>query len=111
MGEDKKLTGREAVIALMQGKKIRAPNAQPYFYLNNDNVLIRQLPNEPFENCHDLGYGFDSLLRHDYWELVSEPMVYESETVVGGEYDFEVSVQVPKKFNGKRVKVRVEEIL
>lgn len=110
MTDTKKLTGREAVIALMQGKKIRAPNAQPYFYLNNDNVLIRQLPNEPLENCHDLGYGFDSLLRHDYWELVPEPMVLEGERTVGDIHG-NLVVHLDFSWNSKRVKVRVEEIL
>ncbi len=98
-----KLTGREAVIALMDGKKVI--NGGAIFYFTDGRCLSRYSDGTISER------SLDEVFSYGNWTIVPEPMVYESETVVGGEYDFEVSVQVPKKFNGKRVKVRVEEIL
>ena len=111
--EQKKLTGREAVIALLDGKKIRAIGAEPYFYLSKDKVLLRQMPDKPFEDCRDLGYSLDDVLRDVDWEIVPEPMVWGSEILLNEipiSPDYTHCV-VPIRFHNKRVRIRIEEII
>ena len=123
---NKKLTGREAVIALMQGKNVRKTNAPSYFYFSEENKLCRRIPSGEHEECD---FGVEAcFFRYDDWEIVPEPMVWEGVESVIVELTQDNSVmyatypprptqterfliQVPETFANKRVKVRIEEIL
>jgi len=106
----KKLTGRQAVITLMQGNKVRKTGAPSYFYLSEQNRLCRRIPSGEHEECE---FGIEHcFFRHDDWEIVQEPEVWEGElegrlgglVTIGSEY-------MPNWMQNKLVKVRIEEIL
>lgn len=111
-----KLTGREAVIALMQGKKVK------------DNYVTFSLGYDDKEVLDDVGknYGFRYFLAKDEFYLVPEQMVWEGEGVAEvlknqlfengvlspmGTVAIIRATNFPLDGDGKRVKVRVEEIL
>ncbi len=104
MGEDKKLTGREAMIAVMQGKKVQRGDRREYtqFWVPEGSDLP--------------SWDIADILAFNDWELVPEPMVQELITKAISESNTDhdddgVVIYVDEKFLGKRVKVRVEEIL
>ena len=92
----KKLTGREAVIALMEGKTIR--------------VMVKRTPVTEKSEVWDLNYL--TTLKEEQVEIVPEPMVWEGELLADMDYHGdEACVEIPRSFLSKRVKVRIEEIL
>jgi len=104
----KKLTGREAVIALLDGKKIKTYEYtidEVIFYIKDYSLF------SSFEDKTEVHRDISDILLFDHWEIVPEPMVWEGEA----EPDFHsldvLTIMVPKEFDGKRVKVRIEEIL
>lgn len=108
MSESKRLTGREAVIALMQGKKVKRVSVPEFVYsINNCNHFVLH------RNKHYMGTHmvFHDFLTHNDWEIVPEPMVEEFEVKVLDETWGGASIEISHSFVGKRVKVRVEEIL
>ena len=109
----KKLTGREAVIALMEGKKIfrieKCISPEEEYRME----LLVDKNNQPCiwttKSPYAQPFSFDRVLSHDDWELV--PMVWEG--VEDAEYTdaYGAVIQIPHEWRNKRVKVRIEEIL
>ena len=105
-----KLTGKEAVIALMQGKKVREASGDVYYY--DENGLFCSDPSG--ENTHVFyGDDFGSIFEHDEWEIVIEPRVWEGvlEGRLGGMVLGGPGPVMPDWMLEKKFKVRAEEIL
>ena len=118
----KKLTGREAVIALMEGKKVRRTG------VFNEEQFNNMVSFDPAElkiictfndNPDDYDYWqLAHVVQFKDWEIVPEPMVWEgvesvlSHIPISQTHPYSQQyVSVPFRFSGKRVKVRIEEIL
>lgn len=119
----KKLTGREAVIALMDGKTLFTEDDQQ----GNSKIKFINGRVERLEtNIASPAWNINYILQKD-WEIVSEPMTWEGEEIVQ-EYigitikegfltdirepnDKYFYIKTPESFKNKRVKVRIEEIL
>jgi hypothetical protein len=126
----KKLTGREAVIALIEGRQVFRMGSF------SNNQFHNTLTFYPDVGKIDCTFNRDSndvkewqlihVLQYHDWKIVPEPMVWEGEEGVlcseGYKQKFEGNasfmtlslsyyVKVPETFANKRVKVRIEEIL
>jgi hypothetical protein len=103
----KKLTGREAVIAIMQGKKITREEDE--IWLNPGAV---ELDTNKTSQKHKY-LSFAEILAYDDWEIVIEPRVWEGECE--GRVDALVlgwsGPTMPDWMHEKKFKVRAEEIL
>lgn len=126
-----KLTGREAVKALMDGKKI----FRTATYLGSNHTYRMQIDVSGDKETvvwtsgdySPKPFSLDHVIVHNDWEIVQEPMVWEDDQTVGTQFfskQLTVSgslvaseckevqvVYVPDSFKEKRVKVRVEEVL
>lgn len=114
-----KLTGREAVIALMQMKSVKRKDRVLQYFEDEDAFIYF---GSPFR-----AETFENIVAHDDWEIAQEPLVWEDEQTVGTRfYSNQLTVSgklvssdckevytviVPDSFKDKRVKVRIEEIL
>jgi hypothetical protein len=63
------------------------------------------------ENNHMMSGRVYSFLNKYKLEKIREPMIWDGEGTVGNDYEWQLNICVPEKFCGKRVKVRIEEIL
>jgi hypothetical protein len=90
----KKLTGREAVIALMEGRAIK-----------NHNRTLSLLSDQYCVDQTGFHWSLKEILSEKEWEIVPEPMVWEEIIDIGDQS------KVPTWAQNKRVKVRIEEIL
>jgi len=97
----KKLTGREAVIALMENKCVRRLN-EVVKYDEEEDCFYNEVRS----------LSFVDIVKCDDWEIIREPMIWESENERVEYTDaYGDILQVPSGWYGKRVKVRIEEIL
>ncbi len=94
-----KLTGREAVKALMDGKKVKNPRRTVQL---KGGLLVDEA---------NYSWSLSDLLKQDDWEIVPEAMMWEGEATVDFHSLDVLTVMVPKQFENKRVKIRIEEIL
>jgi len=119
-----KLTGREAVKALMDGKSITR-------HCKVRGKIVSKFVQYDIKFFYDDGTEevkpISDITLCNNWEIVPEPMVWEAEcfvdtvvyasmlTVSGNLASSNIkdaqTIVVPETFKGKRVKVRVEEIL
>ena len=114
MTDTNKLTGQEAVIALMQGKKIKritaAKETAVAFYQPTQRCFeVKFFSSDGLALGRDF-FGIESIVTKENWEIVHEPMVWEGERTVGDIHG-NLVVHLDFSWNSKRVKVRVEEIL
>lgn len=114
-----KLTGPEAMIALMQGKTIQLKNTigdVVFVYFKNKQlysdfryVSFSEIPG--FRKSYP--YDFCDIIGWNEWELVPEPRVWEGVLKAGISSLITVgsSEDLPEWCHRKQVKVRLEEIL
>ncbi len=102
--ESQKLSGRQAVKAMLDGQRIKRFETE--YWINRGAITPqcnRQLGNK---------VQFSDILEFNDWEIVRAPMSWEGETV---SFDLPYFIRLSFPFNseweGKRVRVRVEEII
>jgi len=103
----KKLTGREAVKALMEGKMLQLEGmAGPVkFFYCWDSHEFRMI-----DMPKNSGYPIKYIMEQE-WEIVREPMTWKgtgTATKIGTKM---IGVFIPEKFENTLVKITVEEIL
>ena len=96
-----KLSGREAVKALMDGKSVKRKDRVLQYFEDEDAFVYF---GSPFTV-----ETFERIVVHDDWEIVQEPLVWEGEMLFDTLADLGINA-FPIGFYGKTIKVRIEEI-
>jgi hypothetical protein len=108
-----KLSGREAVIVLLEGKKVFR-SSHPVGKLVVTYNLLDTCFEGNFPNDKNMGpeaLSMEDVLKHHDWEILKERMVWEGEMLFNQLPGNPNLLKIPDRFYGKRVKVRVEEVL
>ena len=117
MTDTKKLTGREAVIALLERKKIcrygSFNNVQFHNTVSLDSEEWQIICIFNRDKSDIQTWQLSHVLQFNDWELVPEPRVWEGilEGRLGGMVYEGDSPYMPDWILGKKIKVRAEEIL